>query len=169
MLALDDPRWATLPHAYGNASDIPALLAELHRMPSAEGEREPWFSLWSALAHQGDVYPASFAAVPHVVHALANAPERAPAVFFEFPAWVEICRYRQDLEVPVELAPAYVEAFDRLPALIARALARPWDEETLQGILGALAVSKGHHAAGEAILELSDDMAGEFLEWLHDR
>src|SRR5690348_14783407 len=92
MLNLDSSRWADLQHAYGAASDTPDLLRQLQSLPDSVGESQPWFSLWSSLAHQGDVYPASFAAVPHVVDALATRPESAPAVFFQFPAWVEICR-----------------------------------------------------------------------------
>jgi hypothetical protein len=84
------------------------LLAETPRSPAfcgnslrcrhRAGKAEPWFSLWSSLAHQGDVYSASFAAVPHVVHALSTAPERADASFFQFPTWVEI--YRQKTRTP---------------------------------------------------------------------
>lgn len=62
MLSLDSPRWGELEHAYGSAVDVPALLGALRDFPKSEGQREPWFSIWSALAHQGDVYSASFAA-----------------------------------------------------------------------------------------------------------
>lgn len=55
-LPLDSARWATLEHAYGKASDLPAMLRQLDALPEAIGNEEPWFSLWSALAHQGDVY-----------------------------------------------------------------------------------------------------------------
>src|SRR5687767_5858299 len=92
MLALDDPRWSELGHAYGDASDIPELLRQLESVPDSNDMNEPWFSLWSALAHQGDVYSASFAAVPHVVRVLASATQRAGAVYFHFPAFVEVCR-----------------------------------------------------------------------------
>jgi len=53
MLSLDSDRWSELQHAYGDASNIPALLVQLIDLPSATGDAEPWFSLWSALAHQG--------------------------------------------------------------------------------------------------------------------
>lgn len=89
-LPLDSPRWHELAHAYGKASDIPALLRQLATVPTSDGEREPWFSLWSALAHQGDVHAASFAAVPHVVKALATSPLTADASYFQFPAVVEM-------------------------------------------------------------------------------
>ncbi len=88
MLSLESPRWSELQHAYGPASDIPALLAQLGMVPSSTDGSEPWFTLWSALAHEGDVYSASFAAVPHVVHALACAPDKADHGHFQFPAWV---------------------------------------------------------------------------------
>jgi hypothetical protein len=48
MLSLDSPRWATLQHAYGDASDIPALLRQLTHFPPSDGNKEPWFTLWSA-------------------------------------------------------------------------------------------------------------------------
>ncbi|HEX3912895.1 MAG TPA: hypothetical protein VHW71_05265 [Steroidobacteraceae bacterium] len=72
MLPLDSPQWAELSHAYGAAGDIPQLLKQLTNFRRATVDKEPWFSLWSALAHQGDVYSASFAAVPHVVAAIGG-------------------------------------------------------------------------------------------------
>jgi hypothetical protein len=100
VLSLDSDRWAELQHAYGSAADIPALLVELRRLPGSGGEAEPWFTIWSALAHQGDVYSASFAAVPHVIAALAIDPPNADSAYFQFPAWVEICRVRNSAAVP---------------------------------------------------------------------
>lgn len=118
MLSLDDPRWPELQHAYGGAADIPALLKQLADIPSSENDKEPWFSIWSALAHQGDVYSASFAAVPHVIAALASAPLRADFTYFQFPAWVEVCRAKKSVAVPGDIAPAYFESLSRLPALV---------------------------------------------------
>ena len=102
-LPLDSPRWAELDHAYGKAHDTPALLAQLEAFPSSLDNAEPWYSLWSSLAHQGDVYPASFAAVPHVVRALAIAPLRADFAYFQFPAVVEAWRQRKGVQVPEDL------------------------------------------------------------------
>ncbi len=127
MLSLQSARWSELLHAYGNAADIPALLERLRELPKSEGEAEPWFTLWSALAHQGDVYSASFAAVPHVVAALAAAPARADESYFQFPAWVEICRAKNGVEVPDDLRAFYFEALARLPGLVAQAANQPWE------------------------------------------
>lgn len=169
MLSLDDPRWRDLSHAYGPADDIPPLLAQLRDLPDADGEEAPWFPLWSALAHQGDVFAASFAAVPHVVQAIATAPTRAPAVFFQFPAWIEVCRARDDTEVPPDLAPAYFDALAALPALVAAATAVEWDPDFAQCALSALAAAKGQHGLAEALQELSPDVLDDFFDWLDAR
>lgn len=169
MLSLDDPRWSELQHAYGAARDIPALLRQLADIPSSENDNEPWFSLWSALAHQGDVYSASFAAVPHVIEALASGPLRADFTYFQFPAWVEVCRVKNGISVPEEIAPAYFESLSRLPALVAAASSRHWDEDFLCCALSAVAAAKGQPAVAEAVLELTPEVAGEFMEWFFGR
>ncbi|MBU0622597.1 MAG: hypothetical protein KJ795_12205 [Gammaproteobacteria bacterium] len=169
MLCLDDPRWSELQHAYGAAGDIPALLKQLADLPSSEKDKEPWFSIWSALAHQGDVYSASFAAVPHVIDVLASAPLRADLSYFQFPAWVEVCRVKNGVSVPKDIAPAYFESLSRLPTLVAAAASRQWDEGFLRCALSAVAAAKGQPAIAEAVLELSPEVAGEFMEWFYER
>ncbi len=169
MLGLDDPRWSALKHAYGTAADIPALLKQLADLPSSGNDKEPWFSIWSALAHQGDVYSASFAAVPHVIEALASAPLRADSSHLQFPAWVEICRVKNGVSVPEDIAHAYFESLFRLPALVAAAASRQWDEAFLRCALSALAAAKGQPAVAEAVLELSPEVAGVFMEWFYAR
>lgn len=165
MLSLQSGRWSELEHAYGKAADIPALLAQLQTLPKSEGEAEPWFSLWSALAHQGDIYSASFAAVPHVVAALAAAPNEADESYLQFPAWVEICRAKQRVEIPEDLKTAYFESLARLPGLIAQAAARQWEPGYLACALSAIAAVKGQHAIAEAVLEMSSPQVAEaFLE-----
>ncbi len=65
--------WASLHHAYGTAEDIPALLKAAENAPAPDRyDQEPWFSLWSALCHQEDVYLASYAAVPELVRIAAS-------------------------------------------------------------------------------------------------
>ena len=169
MLSLESPEWSNLEDAYGEASDIPGLLRQLEGFPSDRGQDEPWFSLWSALAHQGDVYSASFAAVPHVVRVLALAPERASGSFFQFPAWVEICRRRKNVPVPDALSAAYAEAIERLPHLVCAVAAQPWDKNFLHCVLAAMAISKGSLELAEAVLELSPDDLKDFREWQNSR
>jgi hypothetical protein len=163
MISLDSPDWTQLRHAYGDASDIPALLRQLETMPAAEGNSEPWFSLWSALAHQGDVYTASFAAVPYVVDALATSPSSASYTYFQFPAWVEICRQRHDLTVPEELSSSYFKALEMLGHLVCAAAASDWDFDFLRIALSAMAISKGSALIAETLMELDKVSAEEFL------
>ncbi len=170
ILSLEDyPRWSKLQHAYGAAGDIPDLLRQLASLPSAEGKQEPWWSLWSSLAHQGDVYSASFAAVPHVVRALTSAPAQADSTYFHFPAWVEVCRQKSKVEVPEDLAPAYFAALAKLPSLVATAAGRPWDDAFLACALSAIAAAKGYGAVAEAVQELTPKVAEEFMEWFFNR
>ncbi len=169
LLSLDNPRWSELQHAYGPATDIPALLKQLTDLPSSENDAEPWFSIWSALAHQGDVYSASFAAVPHVIDVLASAPLKADFSYFQFPAWVEVCRVKSAASVPEDIASAYFASLSRLPALVAAAAARQWDEGFLRCALSAIAAAKQQPAIAEAVLELSPEVAGEFMEWFYER
>ncbi len=169
-LSLDDTRrWADLQHAYGSASDIPGLLRRLVTLPASSGRDEPWFSLWSALAHQGDVYSASFAAVPHVVRALSIAPTKADSSFFHFPAWVEICRQKTAMPIPEDLRQAYFDALARLPSLVAVAANRELDGSTLACILSAIAAAKGYGGVAEAARELTPDVATEFMDRLFKR
>lgn len=170
MLSLECADWDELEHAYGNAGDIPALLRMLEHLPDDQGESEPWFILWSSLVHQGDVYPASFAAVPHVVSALKSNPKSAPSVYFHFPAWVEICRLKAEVKVPLKLAGDYKEALNLLRALSLNVLGdEKIDETKMRCALAAVAASHGKWELGEIQLELSPDVAVECLEWLTER
>lgn len=169
MLALESHRWSQLSHAYGSATDIPAMLRALNTMPTSEGKNEPWFSLWSALAHQGDVFESSYAAVPHVVGALATAPEGADPSYFHFPAWVEICRVKGGPPIPKDLEAPYFEALRRLPDLVAAASHATWSPEYLGCCMAALAVAKGQTEMAEAVLELTPELATQYLEWASEQ
>ncbi len=165
MLELDGAEWTNLRHAYGSAEDIPALLSELEVGFGESRESEVWDSLWSALAHQGDVYDASFAAVPHVVRILAKEPSAATFHYFQFPAWIEICRSKQGIGLSEQLAPAYRAALDRIPGLVAQATTRTLSPDLLASSLAAIAASNGNPVVAEAALELQPDVAQRFLGW----
>lgn len=169
MLPLDSPRWSELTHAYGTAEDLPELLRQMKDLPRSHGEEEPWFSLWSSLAHQGDVYSASFAAVPHVIEALARDPLNADSTYFQFPAWVEICRAKQNVTIPADLRDDYFTALARIPQLVAACAAKDWDSEFARVTLASIAATKGQPMAAEAILELSPEVAESFLDWFFDQ
>lgn len=169
MLTLDSPKWSDLQHAYGNAEDIPDLLRQLKALPTSEDDKEPWFTIWSSLAHQGDVYSASFAAVPHVIRALKQAPAKADFCYFQFPAWVEVCRQKQSVEIPKELETDYFAALSELPSLVAAAAEREWDFNFLCCALSAIAAAKGFGSVAEAVQEINPEVSEEFMEWFFNR
>lgn len=169
MLPLDSPLWNQLTHAYGSAADVPPWLEQLKQLPSSAGNAEPWFSIWSALAHQGDVFVSSYAAVPHVVEALAIAPEKADSSYIHFPAWVEICRAKGGPPIPAELESSYFAALRRLPSLVAAAASRNLEPEFVGCCMAALAAAQGQPAMAEAALELNPELAEQYLEWLAEQ
>lgn len=166
MLSLDSPRWSELTQAYGSATGIPALLRQLESSPGGQHyTSEPWHSLWSALCHQGTVYSASFAAVPHIVRAAASNPLQAGVDFFQLPACIEIARHRNRANVPADVAESYFESIAELPGLVGAAAARDWDADFLLCALSAIAAAKGFPDVAEAALELNPEVASQFLEW----
>jgi hypothetical protein len=170
MLALDDPRWAELEHAYGPAGDVPELLRRLAEAPGPgeDVEAEPWFSLWSALHHQGDVCTATYAAVPHVVRIACETRGVIDFSFFQFPASVEAARAEgRGPDLPADLADAYREAVARLPEAAAAHFDDFWDESTTLSVAAALAVAKGQLRVARALLDLDDDMMDRIVagEW----
>jgi len=169
VLPLDSPRWAELTHAYGSAENAPERLRELKPDSISEGPNEPWFWIWSALAHQGDVYSASFAAVPHVVRVLSIDPANADHSFLQFPAWVEICRQKGSVPISDDLQADYFSALAQLPSLAVEALQTERDEGFIRCALSAIAAAKNQITLAEAILDFSPDVADIFNEWLEDR
>jgi hypothetical protein len=90
-------------------------------------------------------------------------------VYFQFPAWVEICRKNNGTLIPPDLEAAYFSALSELPGLVAAASARPWDADFLACALSAIAAAKGSSKVAEAVMELTPDSAGEYLQWLSEQ
>lgn len=168
MIELHDPRWAKLSHAYGSAADIPELLRQLAGAtgPKIGYDSEPWFTLWSSLCHQGDVYEASYAALPHIVEIACNAKSTIDFSFFQLPAAIEIARHGgKGPPVPVDLATAYNDAVSRFTECVALHRHEDWDQPTLLSAVCALSVAKGHHRVAEAIMNLDDDLITRLIEF----
>lgn len=167
MIELDDPRWETLSHAYGSAGDVPELLRQLAGAtgPKITYDSEPWFTLWSSLCHQGDVYDASYAALPHIVEIARNAAGPLDFSFFQLPAAIEIARHSgKGPPIPTDLANAYHDALSRLTDCVAVHSNEDWDESTLLSAVSALAAAKGHHRVAEAIMNLDEDLITRLIE-----
>jgi len=165
MLPLNSPRWAELRDAYGASSDIPGLLRDLEALPPDEGtEAEPYFSLWSALCHQGDIYTATYAAVPHFVRVAAGAPERVPWTIFQMVACIEIARNQgRGPPLPRDLKTDYLAALGQIPEIVSRAAKVGWDHWYCGAALAAIAAAKGFCQYAEAILELDPDTIKDML------
>ena len=158
MLILDAPAWATLRHAYGTAEDIPRTIEQLHLDPA---NADAWEHLWSALCHQFDVYEASFAAVPHVVHLMANIPAEARLEAVNFVGTIAACALRPAAPaIPATLAQSYEAALGEAGAQVLECLRlATWDAEDYRVLLGALAAMRGEGVLAFDIFEAGRERA----------
>ena len=169
MLPLTSPEWAHLTDAYGSAKNIPTLLGQLTSYPPSDGHNEPWHSLWSALCHQGSIYPASFAAVPYIVLALEGSPRLAGFDYFALPVAVEIARVKDGVSIPPRLASAYQAAIRKLPKLALAAIGDRHERELVQSAIAAFAVGAGEIQVAELLFEVDPGDISEVLEWYENR
>ncbi len=166
-LELDDPTWGELHHAYGPASDIPELLRQLSKDPSpaCAHNAEPWFSLWSSLCHQHDVYSASYAALPHLVAIGLQASGPIDFSFYLLPASIEIARHSErGPQLPDRLASSYFKGVQSLKDLVCARVNEDWDQSDTRSALCALAVAKGDHSVGEALAVLDNDLIDKLVQ-----
>jgi hypothetical protein len=159
MLDLNSPLWKDLTHAYGSAADIPALLEQLKTAsPQKKYDDEPWFSLWSALCHQYDVYTASYAALPHIIANAASRTARERLDYLFLSSSIEGFRHFDDAPpIPADLWESYQQAIQQASELILDCLKLDWPEPDYRILLGALAVVQGHPQFGNAVFELEDE------------
>lgn len=132
--------FSTLQHAYGSAGDIPALLERARTAPAPDTYRdEPWFSLWSSLCHQGDVYTASYAAVPELVEiaAVRAAETRVVWECLLLAGSIELERALPEAmpppPIPPELVLSYTAALRRGAEIASAKLAGPANGELQRG------------------------------------
>lgn len=153
MLALDDRRWSELTDAYGPATGVPERLRAVAADPVPGGSKEAWFALWSGLCHQGDAYPSSFAAVPHLVETARVEPGPIDFSFLLLPVCIELARLRGRGGSP-DLDDEYRDSISALAAVVVAHAAEPWDVSMSQAAASALALAKGHVDLAEAFSEL---------------
>ena len=157
--------WNELHHAYGKAGDMPALLDMLHAFPAEDSSQyEPWHSLWSSLCHQGDVYPASFAAVVEIDRILASDPSRVTFSFFALPANIEVARVTRGVDVPTDVATAYQDALKSLQRKASDYLLQPSDAATRAAGLALIAAASGQPRYAELLLTLTESEADEMVQ-----
>ncbi|PDT16838.1 hypothetical protein CO670_11125 [Rhizobium sp. J15] len=166
MLSLDSQRWGELRQCYGLATDTPELLKTLEKSPGPMPTpgAEPWFSLWSSLCHQGDVYTASYAAVPHIVRIALTTATPIDFSFYQLPASIEVSRKTgRGPDIPGDLEQAYLHAIASLAECVSLHRHEAWDRPTLLSASAAQAVAKGHIHIAEALSNLDDDIIARII------
>lgn len=156
MLDLGSDRWSELHDAFGPATGVPALLRRLPTAPiRADWQEQPWFDLWSRLSHQGDVYSASYAALPHIISAAQKRTPREQAEYLVLAGSIEEGRHRpQAPQVPTDLDESYREAVSIALELALAAIRLEGSSEWIGGLLQALAAFKGEPRLAAAIAAL---------------
>jgi hypothetical protein len=165
MLPLNDPRWAELRHAYGRGDEIAAWLRSLRTGFSSEvhsSDQHPWDSL----CHQWTVYPATFAAIPHIVDIVAEHPpeERRRVELLSFVGWSIACAQLSGDEPPSFLASDYAAGVRRAVGLIVESLpyAELKDDDSYSPahryriLLSSLAACHGAYELALILAELKD-------------
>lgn len=166
---MESIEWNKLEHAYGEASNIPQLLKDLENYPSCKCYDEgPFFTLWSSLCHQGDIYSASYPAVPIIVSLIEKAPEKVDYNYFLLPVCIEIARLKGNgPEIGAEIEAAYIKAIHAMANLAGNIASA--DETMVPVLAAAIAIRFGSVELAETILELTPDSLSEFQIWLQER
>jgi hypothetical protein len=161
MLALDDPRWTAMSHAYGPAVDIPDLLTKArHDFRPGHQAESTWFALWSALCHQGDAYTASYAALPHLI---AMAPAHLERKRYD-PIFLSACIELARLEgrgpaIPADLMSSYEEAVASARTLAVESVSSAWDSDSDVALRASAAALARDIPRARSILDADDEEA----------
>ena len=133
---------------------IPALLTSAETFPIEEDwQSEPWFLLWSALCHQGDVYSASIVAVPKIVSILESNPGKATLSFYLLPTSIAIHDYHKPVLVEQSIRQEFDESITRLGEIARHALPAITDPNISVAATAAILVSNRSYAEAETLLE----------------
>lgn len=117
MLSLNDPRWPLLHTCYGRQSVSVLLMRLLTEAPQPDyGEPHPtlWEEVMSELEHQGTIYPATIAAFPFLVQAVARVAPARRAYWLGMLAFLVSGQRAQNLQDPDgQVTPALSAAFEQ--------------------------------------------------------
>ena len=141
MVGIDD--------AYGSGGNVPAMLRALE----GEHSKRNVADIWETLCHQGSAYPASFAAIPHLVR-IAQARSGSPrAECLVLVGAIAASPTRSELEaVPLDIREAYGAAIREAAEMAIDMLERTsLDFQTFVYLLKALAGLKGCAGLGQAL------------------
>jgi hypothetical protein len=155
---LSSTDWTALAHAYGSAENIPSLLRAAETdTRGGHIPGSPWFSLWSALCHQGDTYTASYAAVPHLVRLATLQAFRENYDPLYLAACIEVSRLEgRGPTLDRHSAASYREALHQGKELAKKALGLTQDKEARSVYAGCLSAFEGDYHAAHAIWDMED-------------
>jgi hypothetical protein len=137
--------------------DIPALLEQLQEFPpEGSWQSEPWFSLWSALYHQGDIYSASIAAVPTIVGTLAAQPGRGTLSFYMLPTFIAIADHSEPIASDDDLRHEFMAAISKLGVIAAQEIPTISDKDIQIAARAAVLAANGDYFGAAELLN-SDD------------
>ena len=159
MLPLNDPRWKTLTGGYLVPYDVSV---PLHKLFERGESKELWHELWQELHHQGDVGPASYAAVPHLLE-FARRSLRLDWNVFGLIAVIELAR-PSNPSVPEFLAASYFRTIKELPAVVGSHPQREWNEILTQHIVCCIALARGQRVLARVYLEMDQNAAQQWLQ-----
>jgi hypothetical protein len=120
----------------------------------------PWKTLHESLCHQGTIYSASFAAVPHIIDIglRSSAKHEIHPGFFLLPTEIEHSRLEEELDgghfqIDDDIRADYLAAIQQLQDLAYAIRGHSWSSDYTLIVAAALAVSKGHLQLSKCILE----------------
>jgi hypothetical protein len=116
-------------------------------------EAEPLASLGNALVHQGDVYPASYAALPHLVAIAAMQPLPNRIICLNLVGCIAMGQQEAHApDVPAQLHEAYTAALSHAADIILESLHADWPDADYKVLLSTLVAVRGHGSLAETIL-----------------
>lgn len=112
IIPLDSPRWNSLRHAYGIATDTPELIRAIWaEVKPNYHDGGAWFELYSSLVHQHSTYSATYAAVPHLLALIETGTIEQRAAVLCLAGELLIFG-NADEAIPDDLRPAFRDALD---------------------------------------------------------
>jgi hypothetical protein len=159
MLPLDDPRWEGYVGGYRVPCDAPGAIRRLLDGPDPRAALE---ELEEELCHQGDLGPASYAAVPWLVEYVRRQPElevRAVALILT----IEFGRPFNGDDVPDEVRPGYDAALASLAEIVLSKRGGWWGDDQVMLAAAVLALSQGNRWMARTYFELDRRMLEELL------
>ncbi len=153
MLPLDSPRWSGLPHAFGVQPPTPDLIRALHPSPS----KRALDALWNHLCHQYTVYPATFAAFPHIGALLtATSSHPHPSVIAFLGTVVAYADPTDTEPLDGDVRAWYEQAIQEVRPIADSAFDSGIAEDAAVYVLAAVAALTGYRAAARILPGFAD-------------